>query len=240
MPRRDVVVIGASAGGVEALTTVVGRLPERLPAAVFVVLHVPSHGRSLLARVLGRHANLAVAGACDGDPVTPGRISVAPTDHHLMLSDGRVRVVRWPRENGHRPAIDVLFRSAASSYGPRVVGVLLSGLLDDGTSGLAAIKQRGGLAVVQDPADAMFPDMPRSALRNVDLDHVLPLDAIGPALGRLVDEGGDAHADAAWQARGGDALRPRGAIGPLPLDGRRVRGGRSAAVRPDGRPGRRG
>src|SRR5438445_13129901 len=138
MPRRDIVVIGASAGGVEALTTLVGRLPARLPAAVFVVLHVPSHGRSLLAQILRRHANLTVASARDGDPVTPGHISVAPTDHHLMVSDGRVRVLQGPRENGHRPAIDVLFRSAASSYGPRVVGVLLSGVPDDGTSGLAA------------------------------------------------------------------------------------------------------
>ncbi|HEY4131259.1 MAG TPA: chemotaxis protein CheB [Gemmatimonadaceae bacterium] len=175
MNNRDIVVIGASAGGVEALQDLVRSLPPTLPAAVFVVLHFPEHGTSVLPRILSRAGPMTAIHAVDCESIVRGRIYVAPPDHHLLLDGKVVRVIRGPRENGNRPAIDPLFRSAAIAYGPRVIGVVLTGNLDDGTSGLAAIKRRGGFAVVQDPEDALFPSMPRSALENVRVDRVVPI-----------------------------------------------------------------
>jgi len=185
---RDIIVIGASAGGVQALCDVVEVLPPGLPAAVLVVLHLSPHGRSVLPSILARSSCLPAMHPSDGEKLQPGRIYVAPPDRHLALDDGRVRLTRNASENGHRPAIDVLFRSAARAYGSRVVGVVLTGNLDDGTAGLAAIKLCGGVAVVQDPREADYPAMPENAIANVDVDHVLPVAEIGPLLDRLLRE----------------------------------------------------
>lgn len=185
MPGHDIIVIGASAGGVEALTRLVRELPPNLPATLFVVLHIPSQSPSLLPQILDRAGPLEAIQAEEGAPITHGRIYVARPDHHLLIARGRVRVVRGPRENRHRPAIDPLFRSAAYAYGPRVVGVVLTGSLDDGTAGLAAIKSRGGIAVVQDPREALYSGMPRSAIEHVAVDHCLSLAGIAPLLARL-------------------------------------------------------
>lgn len=188
MPGHDIVVIGASAGGVEALLTVVRALPHDLPAAVFVVLHVPPDGESMLPRILSHAGPLPAAHPQDGDPIEQGRIYVAPPDYHLLVERERMRVVRGPRENRSRPAVDPLFRSAARAYGPRVIGVILSGMLDDGTAGLIAIRERGGIGVVQDPNDALFPGMPTSAIKYADPTDVLPVAEIGSLLNRLTRE----------------------------------------------------
>jgi len=182
--RIPLVVIGASAGGVEALTQVLSGLSVPLPGAVFIVLHLPAHSRSELPSVLQRATALPVSFAADGDAIKSGQVYVAPPDRHLMIEPGRVRLTRGPRECRVRPAIDVLFRSAAAACGPLVIGVVLSGALDDGTAGLWAIKDGGGVAIVQDPATAQCRSMPESAMQLVDVDEVLPLDTIGPAIGR--------------------------------------------------------
>jgi two-component system chemotaxis response regulator CheB len=188
VPGHDIIVIGASSGGVEALATLVGGWPDDLPAAVFVVLHVPPTATSMLPRILERHGPLPARHARDGEPIREGTILVAPPDRHLLVLRDRVRVIRGPRENRHRPAVDPLFRSAAYAYGPRVIGGVLSGALDDGAAGLRAIKRRGGLTVVQEPAEALFPGMPESALAHVAVDHCLPAAELGPLLARLARE----------------------------------------------------
>jgi two-component system chemotaxis response regulator CheB len=185
---RDIIVIGASAGGVGALCGVIEYLPPDFPAAVFVVLHLAPYGRSALPAILGRSGCLPASHPESGETIEPGRIYIAPPDHHLAIDGDRVILSRNASENGHRPAIDVLFRTAARAFGPRVVGVVLTGNLDDGTAGLAAIKRCGGTAVVQDPGEADYPSMPESAIANVDVDHVLPLGDIGPLLDRLARE----------------------------------------------------
>ncbi len=182
--NRDIIVIGASAGGVDALRELVRGLPPDLPAAVFVVLHI-GRAKSVLATILGREGPLPVAPARSGERIERGRIYVAVPDRHLLLHDDHILLRRGPHENMSRPAIDPLFRSAACSFGGRVIGVVLSGALNDGTAGLRAIKRCGGLAVVQDPADAAISDMPLSALRYVEVDHRLPARAMGQALARL-------------------------------------------------------
>lgn len=188
LARRDIVVIGASSGGVEALIGLVGGLPADLPAAVFVVVHLPAEAPSVLPKILNRSGPLKAVECEDGALVRPGHIYVACPDRHLLVEDGRVRSVRGPKENRHRPAVDSLFRSAAVAHGPRAVGVILTGALDDGTVGLAAIKRCGGVAVVQDPDDALFSGMPQSALEHVEVDHCLPLPEIAPLLSRIVRE----------------------------------------------------
>ena len=182
---HDVIVLGASAGGVEALIAVAGDLPEGLPAAVLVVLHLAPSGGSALAGILNRSGPLPAGTAADGEDVGRGRIYVAPPDAHLTVADGKIRLSHGPRENGHRPAVDSLFRSAAAAYGSRVVGVVLSGSLDDGSAGLEHVKRAGGVAIVQDPADAVYPSMPASAMQAVKVDRVLPLARIGACLGQL-------------------------------------------------------
>ncbi|MEX2643520.1 MAG: chemotaxis protein CheB [Acetobacterales bacterium] len=184
--NRDVIAIGASAGGVKALATLMSHLPADLPAAVFIVQHVGQ--TSYLASILDAAGPLPVAEAVRGEMVVPGRVYVAPPGLRLMLHDGHVLLRRGPHENLARPAVDPLFRSAASSFGPRVTGVVLTGALSDGTAGLRAIKQCGGMAVVQDPLDAAVPDMPANACRHVDVDHCVPLADLGALLARLSSE----------------------------------------------------
>ncbi len=181
MAKRDIVVIGASAGGTEALTELVHGLPADFPAAIFVVVHFPASASSVLPRILSRAGSLPAVHPDDGDAFRPGRIYVARPDCHLMVRDGRLSVRKGPRENNSRPAIDPLFRSAARTAGQRVIGVVLSGNLDDGTAGLLSIKQHGGVAVVQAPETAHYPGMPRSAIDHVPVDYVLPIERM-PAL----------------------------------------------------------
>ena len=176
MPPRHIILIGASAGGVEALTNLVGELASDIPAAVCVTLHFPAGGSSALPKILGRSGALRAVHATDHLQIEEGMIYIAPPDHHLLLFRDRLRLYRGPRENGSRPAVDPMFRSAALAYGPRCIGVVLSGNLDDGTSGLLAITRRGGIAVVQDPEDAMFSSMPQSAIDHVNVDYVVNLD----------------------------------------------------------------
>jgi two-component system chemotaxis response regulator CheB len=183
---RDIVVIGASAGGVVSLQQLVAHLPPDFPAAMFVVLHVSESGTSVLPNILSRAGVLPASHAVHGERIRTGHIYIAPPGNHLTLELGRVRVTRGARENGHRPAIDPLFRSAALVYGSRVIGVILSGSLDDGTLGLRDVKNAGGLAIVQDPADTAWPSMPESAVRNVRVDHCARPAEIGKLLTRLV------------------------------------------------------
>jgi two-component system, chemotaxis family, protein-glutamate methylesterase/glutaminase len=180
------VVIGASAGGVEALRTLVSALPRDLSAAVLIVLHLREGSTSALAPILDTVSPLPVRFAEHGAPIENGRLYVAPPDHHLLVKGGHLVLSDRPAENGHRPSIDALFRSAAADRGRSAVGVVLSGVLDDGTAGLAAIKSRGGLAIVQDPEDAAYRGMPDSALANVEIDHLLPAADIGAELGRIL------------------------------------------------------
>lgn len=186
MPGHDIIAVGASAGGLKALRSIASGLPPGLDAAVFVVQHVAPNAASLLPGLLEQAGPLESAPAVDGEAIRPGRIYVAPPDHHLIVNRGVVRLSRGPHENRFRPSIDVLFRSAARAYGPRVIGVVLTGYLDDGTVGLRAIKQRGGISVVQDPLDAEYSGMPRSALRYVHVDHCAPLEGMAGLLARLV------------------------------------------------------
>ena len=181
MAKRDIVVVGASAGGTEALTKLVRGLPADFPAAIFVVVHFPASASSVLPHILTRAGSLPAMHPDDGDAFRPGRIYVARPDCHLMIRDGRLSVRRGPRENTSRPAIDPLFRSAARTAGQRVIGIVLSGNLDDGTAGLLSIKQHGGVAVVQAPETAHYPGMPRSAIDHVPVDYVLPIERM-PAL----------------------------------------------------------
>ncbi len=179
-------MIGASAGGVEALKRVAAALPYDLRAAVCIVLHLAPGSTSALAAILQRAGRLPCRSAVDGEPLRTGEIVVAPPDHHLMIDDGRVRLTVGPRENGHRPAVDVLFRSAAHARHSRVIGVVLSGTRDDGAAGLAVIKARGGAAVVQDPDEAMYAGMPTSALQNLAVDAVVPSPLIGETIAAIV------------------------------------------------------
>ena len=186
--RRTVVAIGASAGGVEALREVVAGLPAAFPASVLVVLHLPAYSHSVLPDILSRDGRLPAIHATNGGPLAAGHIFVAPPDHHLLLGDGRVLLTQAPAERAHRPAIDALFRSVAEVAGPAAVGVVLSGVLDDGAAGLAAIAARGGAAVVQDPADAAYDAMPRHALERTPSAVTAPAAGIAAILARLVTE----------------------------------------------------
>lgn len=188
MPGRDIIVIGASAGGVETVTKLVRNLPADLPAAIFVAIHVPPHRTSILPKILSRAGAIAATHPEDGEIIQPGCIYVAPSDQHLMIQDSRIRLLRGPKENGFRPAIDPLFRTAARTYKGRVIGVILSGSLDDGTSGAAIVKAHGGIVIAQDPEEALFGDMPRNAIENVAVDYIVPSAEIPSLLVRLVNE----------------------------------------------------
>jgi two-component system chemotaxis response regulator CheB len=188
MATHDIIVVGASAGGVEALKQLVSLLPADLPAAIFIVLHVPAHGTSVLPQILTRSGKLPAVHAKDQQRIEPGHIYVAPPDHHLVVKRGYVRITHGPHENRQRPAADVLFRSVARSYGRRVVGVVLSGTLDDGTAGLIAVKMQGGISIVQDPAEALYNGMPLSAIEYDHVDYILPLAEIAQRLNKLAHE----------------------------------------------------
>jgi two-component system chemotaxis response regulator CheB len=206
-----IITLGGSSGAIDALVQIVRALPGDIAAALFVVVHVSAKGESILPRILGRAGRLPAAHARDGAPIEPGRIYVAPPDFHLLVKKGFVGLTRGPRENNHRPAIDPLFRSAAVSYGRNVIGVLVSGNLDDGSAGLLAIKQRGGTAIVQDPNEAHFPGMLRAALTYVRVDESLPAAEIGPLLVRLSQQ--PVEAEGAPEAPGG--MKEEIAIGEL-------------------------
>jgi two-component system chemotaxis response regulator CheB len=183
----DIVVMGASAGGVQPLRQVVSAFPAGMEAAVFIALHTLATAESLLPELLSRETRIPAVTAQDRSLIEVGKICVAPPDRHLLFHEGALRVTRGPKENRHRPSIDVLFRSAAMAYGPRVIGVLLSGADDDGTAGMMAIKRCGGITIVQDPAQAEYPEMPSSALRTVQIDFTRPVAEIGPLVQGLVD-----------------------------------------------------
>jgi len=188
MLSHDIVVIGGSTGSLPVLKQLCAGLPADLPASVSIVVHVGRHGQNLLADVLDDCGPLRVTTAEEGEPIERGRVYVAPGDHHLLLDDGVIRLGRGPRENMTRPAVDPLFRSAAAGYGPRVIGVVLSGQLNDGSAGLAAVKQCGGLAVVQSPSEAEANGMPSSALQCCDVDYEASSSELGALLARLVQQ----------------------------------------------------
>jgi two-component system chemotaxis response regulator CheB len=188
MPGHDVVVVGFSAGGVEAMARLASCLPYDLPAAVFVVHHFPANSQSALPGILSRAGKLPAVAAVHDQEIEPGTIYVAPPDRHMLIVENRIHLSRGPRENGHRPAVDPLFRTAARWFGPRVVGVLLSGSLDDGSAGLVTVKRHGGIAVVQDPSEALYAGMAQSAMGRVGVDHVLPVQEIAQLLTRLTRE----------------------------------------------------
>ena len=188
MSKYDLVAIGASAGGMEALKQLVTRLPSNFPCALFIVWHIAPQYPSMLPQILERVCPLSVAHAIDKEAIQPGRIYIAPPDRHLLVESGHVRVTHGPKENRFRPSIDVLFRSAALAYGSQVIGVVLTGFLDDGASGLYAIKERGGLAVVQDPLDALHSSMPIQAMKVVAVDHCVPIAKMGALLIELANK----------------------------------------------------
>lgn len=184
--RDRIVVIGASAGGVEALLRVVRNLPPTFAAPILVVLHVPASPFSRLPEILGRAGALIAHHAVHGEAIELAHVCIAPPDHHLIVTDHRIALVEGPRENGVRPAIDPLFRSAARVFGSNAVGVILSGTLDDGTAGAAAIRAAGGTVIAQEPTDAICPGMPLSAIESAGADHVASADAIGDLLNEMV------------------------------------------------------
>src|SRR5215211_7970860 len=186
MNQRNIVVIGASAGGIQALTTLVAGLPRDFPAPLLVVVHIPQYAVSRLPEILSRSGPLPAVHAQHGEVIEPGRIYIAPPDRHLLVRTGRIELSRGPRENHCRPAIDPLFRTVARVYGPRVIGIVLSGALYDGSMGLLAIKTRGGMAIVQDPKEAIVDSMPRRAIERVTAEHILPVAGIAAAITDLV------------------------------------------------------
>lgn len=189
MPKRDIIVIGASAGGVEALQDVVRELPRDFPGSVFVVLHIPPRAKSFLPELLGKAGQLPVMHPMDGAVIQPGMIYVAPPDHHLVVERDHVHLSMGPKEQHHRPCINVTFRSASLAYGSRVAAVVLTGELDDGTAGMWEVSRRGGVTIVQNPETAAFPSMPLSALREIEADHVVSIKDMGALLTRLASDG---------------------------------------------------
>lgn len=194
MSTPPIVVIGGSAGALDPLVRIVSGLPAGFGAAVLVVIHMPPRARTALDAILARAGPLPASFARDGDPISAGEVRIAPPDHHLLIRGGCLRLHDGPRVNNHRPAIDTLFRSASRSHGSSLVGVVLSGVLDDGSMGLLAVAAHGGATIVQSPGDAVFPDMPANALNVVRASYVLPGDDIAPAIiravgGRTADSG---------------------------------------------------
>jgi two-component system, chemotaxis family, protein-glutamate methylesterase/glutaminase len=183
--KRDIVVIGASAGGIEALKELISRFPGDLPASLFVVVHFPEQATSFLPKILAGSSHLLTAHALDGEPILPGRVYIAPPNHHLQLNNGKINLETGPREHGFRPAIDRLFNSAAHVFGNRVVGVILSGSLHDGVAGMHSIHRKDGVTIAQDPDEAAFPSMPRSAIERDHVDFILPISSIANKINEL-------------------------------------------------------
>lgn len=188
MTKDRIVVVGASAGGVESLSAFSSSLPPDLDAAILVVMHVSPNYVSKLPEILSRHGALPALHPEDGEKIRPGLIYVAPPDHHLLIENDCVIVARGPKENRNRPSIDALFRSAAYHYRERAIGIVLSGALDDGTSGLWNIKRMGGIAITQEPSECVVDSMPASAMQQVDIDFTLSASAMGQLLDRLIRE----------------------------------------------------
>ena len=186
VPPPKIVVIGGSQGAIEALLEIVRVLPADLAAAILVVIHLPMEANSYLPNMLTRAGTMRAGHPADREPVRPGQIYVAPPNFHLTLEGGDVHALKGPRENRHRPAIDPLFRTAARSFGPRVLAVVLSGNLDDGSAGLLAVRRREGIAIVQDPSSATAGEMPQRALDYAGADFILPVAGIGPKIVELV------------------------------------------------------
>lgn len=185
MAPRDIIAIGASAGGFEAIQQLVASFPSDLPAAVFVTIHVTEKGDEILPRIISKAGLLEARHPKDGERIKYGKIYVAPPDRHLLLCSDHVELSHGPRENLQRPCINAMFRSAAAAYGERVIGVLLTGLLDDGAAGLWEIQQKNGTAVVQDPAEATFRSMPDSAIRGLNVQYIVRLAEMAPLLTKL-------------------------------------------------------
>lgn len=188
MAKRDIIVVGASAGGIPALSELLSSIPEDFKASIFVVVHLPAASPSVLPAILTRAGTLKAYHPVDGGQIEPGVIYVAPPDHHILLEGNRVLVKKGPKENNFRPSIDALFRSAAYAYGPRVIGIVLSGLLNDGTSGLWSIKRLGGITIIQEPGDAEFPSMPLNVLDYVKVDYSTTASDMGLLLEKLTTE----------------------------------------------------
>ncbi|MBC3788361.1 chemotaxis protein CheB [Spirosoma utsteinense] len=186
MSKRNIVVIGASAGGVYALKEFVDLLPADFSGSIFVVQHMAADALSSLPEILNFRGKLKACHPVDGDPIRSGRIFVAPPDHHLLIEKGRILVKKGPKENRFRPSIDALFRSAAYNYGPRVIGIVLTGLLNDGTSGMWTVKRLGGVSIIQQPQEALYPSMPESVRENVEVDYAVPIADLAPLLVELV------------------------------------------------------
>lgn len=182
-----IIVIGASAGGVEAVRSIVADLPETLDAAVFVTLHIGAH-KSNFPWLIDRIGTLSASHPTQGEAIRTRHIFVAPPDHHMTIEQGKIILTKGPRENMARPAIDPMFRSAARTYGANVIGLILTGGLNDGTAGLHEVKEQGGIAIVQDPSKAFNASMPQSAIDNVAVDYIVPLADIGPLLTTLIEE----------------------------------------------------
>ena len=188
LAEHRTIALGGSTGAVKDLKRILAALPADLPAPVFVVVHVGAQGRNLLAKTFEGCGLLPVTTAEDGETVEPGHVYIAPSYRHLLVIEGAIRLGRGPRENMARPAVDALFRSVALSYGSRAIGLVITGHLNDGASGLAAIRQRGGITVVQNPSDAEAPDMPFGALEASDIDYRAPTDELAPLLSVLAQQ----------------------------------------------------
>lgn len=188
MANRNIVVIGASAGGIAPLKLLISSLPGDLPAAVFVAVHLSSDSPRVLRSILNKHGMLPAKYASDGETIRPGCVYIAPADKHLVIERGHLSVNKGPRENGHRPSIDTLFFSAAKVYGPRVIGIILSGYLDDGIWGLFNVKRYGGITIAQDLSEAIHSDMPRYAIERVGVDYIERAEKIGELLARLTEK----------------------------------------------------
>jgi two-component system, chemotaxis family, protein-glutamate methylesterase/glutaminase len=188
MSKRNIIVIGASAGGSEAITELCSYLPPDIPASVFIAWHLGKESSGYLPNIISKKSSLPAKNAEDGEEFKKGNIYVAPPDKHLLLIDGSIRTARGPKENRFRPAIDPLFRSAAYTHGTNVIGIILTGMLNDGTAGLWAIKDRGGVTIVQDPNEAQFPGMPQEAIKNLEVDHIATLREISELIIKLSSE----------------------------------------------------
>lgn len=221
--KHDIIVVGASAGGVEALKVMVRGLAPDLQASVFVTLHTERYGPSILPDILSKESLLPASHGVHGEVIEQGRIYIAPPNHHMLVHNDRIILNKGANANRQRPAIDPLFRSAAKAYGTRVVGVVPTGCLDDGTAGLMAVKRCGGIAIVQNPDEASYPEMPRNVLKYVEVDHVVHLQKLGSLLTLLAKTTADQlplepldpllHIETSIEARGSSSISEMQTLG---------------------------